>query len=131
MGGLDEIINFLTFTDDGGAESTSINGHVLTDLNVILNDHMPDLRHLAVNAFIEHITKAIRTNDGASMDAHTISNLSSRVQRDMREHQHIIAKFTIRPDVIAGLQHRTSANPCMFADDAAWPTVSRGIDFCR
>src|ERR1700676_3902147 len=64
---LDQVINLRAFADDRRTERSPINGHVRADFHVIANDHVANLRHLAMETAVEHVTEAIRSNDRSGM----------------------------------------------------------------
>src|SRR5208337_4018037 len=67
VGDLDKIINLRALADDGRAERAAVNRHVRADFHVVAKDDVADLRHLAVDAAVEHITESIRADDRAGM----------------------------------------------------------------
>src|SRR5688572_6274338 len=56
---LDQVIDLRTFTDNRAAKRTTIDRHVRANLDIVMNDHVADLRHFAVDAFVEDITESI------------------------------------------------------------------------
>ena len=59
------------------AEGAAIDGCVGPNLHVIVNDHVANLEHFAVAAFIKHIAVTVRADDGAGVDANPVPNLAS------------------------------------------------------
>jgi len=60
---LHEIIYLRTFANDRGSERAAIYRDVRADFDVVAKDHFADLRHFAVDARVEHITKTVRADN--------------------------------------------------------------------
>src|SRR5881409_3765122 len=73
VGDLDEVVDLCAPTDRGRPERAPIDGSVRADLDVVMNDDVPDLRDLAMGAGIEHVTESVRADDGAGMNADTLA----------------------------------------------------------
>ena len=50
---LDQIIDFASLTDSGGAQGTTVDGHIGADFDIILDGDMAYLRDLAMKTFIK------------------------------------------------------------------------------
>src|ERR1043166_3281233 len=61
MGDLHEVIDLGTFADDSRTEGAAIDGDIGADFNIIMNDHIANLRHLAVEPglLLQYIAETI------------------------------------------------------------------------
>jgi hypothetical protein len=69
------VVDLGALADDGGAERTAVDRSVGTDLDVVLNNYIADLQHLAVKAFVQHITESILADDGTRVDSNSVADL--------------------------------------------------------
>src|SRR5258706_12030560 len=77
---LDQVVDLGAFPDDGWPQRPAINRHVRSDLNVVANDDVANLRHFAMDAPVQHIAESVRADHRAGMDTHTIFDLRSCIQ---------------------------------------------------
>ena len=105
---LDEVIDLRALADNGRPERAAINRHVGAEFHIVANDHVADLRHLAMDAVIEHVAEAVRADDGAGVDAHAIADLGVGIERDVGEEVDVLAEQAIGADVVAALQHASA-----------------------
>ena len=131
VGDLNQVIDLGTTADHRGPESRPIDRHIRTDFNVIMDDHLPHLRHLAVLTLVEHIAEAIRTNHRARMNTHTPPQRTAWVERHIRIKPAPITHDTVLRDEIATNEDRLSPDPDPFTDDALRPYMRRRIHLCR
>ena len=96
-----------------------------------MDDHLPHLRHLAVLTLVEHITKAIRTNHRARMNAHTPPQRTAGVERNIRIKPAPVTHDTVLRDEIATNEDHISPDPDPFTDDALRSHLRRRIHLCR
>src|SRR5579871_1796876 len=126
-----EVVDLRALADDRGTEGATVNGRVGADLHIIMDDHVTDLQHLAVAAFVEHVAVAIRANDGASMDSDAMANLGLRVDDDIGEQTCVVANLAVVTDVIPAQKCGTRAQSHTGADHAVRPDMRRGINLGR
>src|SRR5437879_6105620 len=107
---LHQVINLGAFADDRRTKCPAINRDVDSDLHIFANNYVPDLRHLAVAAAIEHIAKTVPANNGAGVDSDPVTNFSATVKGHVGEDMHLLAKVAIVSNKIKGLQNRASAD---------------------
>ena len=69
-----KVINFYTTRDPGDAQSTAINATAGSNLNIILNNNVSNLRNLIVALTIRGETVAIRTNNSPGLDYYPVAN---------------------------------------------------------
>ena len=65
---LDEIVDLRPLADDGIAVAAAVDGRVGADLDIVLDDHPPDLRHLQVPLGAGHEAETILSDANAGMD---------------------------------------------------------------
>jgi hypothetical protein len=70
-----EVVDLGALAYDGGAERAAVDRSVGPDLHVVLNNYIADLQHLAVKAFIQHITESVRADDGTRVDSNSVADL--------------------------------------------------------
>ena len=128
---MNKIIDFRALTDDGRSQRAAINGRVRADFHVVLDDHMADLRHFAMAAFIKNVTVAIRANDRASVNGDALPDLALGIDDDVRKQANVVTKLAIAADVIAAQQRGTRADFHARADDAIGPDVRGGVNLRR
>ena len=85
------------------------------------------LRRWLMPALIKHVSKSVRTNHRAGMNAHAISHPRSCVEHDARKQPHILAQHAICGDMISALQHAPRADAGPFAHDTERADVRAGI----
>ena len=107
---LHEVINLRAFADDRRAERAAVNRHVRADFHVVADDDVADLRHFAVNAAVLHVTKTVRTNHRAGVNADAPADFRARINRHVREQIHVVAEFGVVADEIAALQNGSRAD---------------------
>ena len=95
---LDEVVNLRALADDRRAERAAVNRHVRADFHVVADDDVADLRHLAVNAAVQHVTESVRADHRAGMDADALADFRARINRDVREQIHLVAELGIVAD---------------------------------
>src|SRR5208282_1364972 len=118
---LHEVINLRAFADDRRAERAAVNRHVVAD------DDVADLRHLAVNVAVLHVTEAVRTNHRAGVNAHALADFRVRINSDVRKQIHVVGQLAVVADKIAGLQDRPRADAHALADNTMRPDVRAGV----
>ena len=105
---LDQVVNLRALADDRRAERAAVNRHVRADFHVVANDDVADLRHLAVNAAVQHVTETVRADHRAGVNADAPADFRARINRDVRKQVHVLAQLGIVADEIAGLQDATA-----------------------
>src|SRR5258708_7903697 len=55
---LDEVVYFGTLPNQGRSERAAVNGHVGTNLDVVLDDHVANLGDLYMNSTVLNVTEA-------------------------------------------------------------------------
>src|ERR1700722_19507745 len=123
-----QVVDFSALSDDGGPEGSAINGRVRAYLHIVVDDHVANLQHLAVTAFVEHITIAVRADDGASVDGDAMADLALRINHDIREQTYVVTDLAIAADMIAAHEHRMRAQPHPRVDYAIRPDMRCGIN---
>ena len=68
---------FVPCADDGGAERAAVNGGVGADLDIVVDDHIADLKHFAMPALVEHVAVTVRADDRAGVDGDAMADLAS------------------------------------------------------
>src|ERR1700730_11030923 len=101
MGDMDEVVDFGPLADDGGAERGAVDGCVSADLDIVVNDDVTDLQHLAMATFIQHIAVTVRTNHAAGVKSDSVSDLASCVNDHIRVEANIIPDLTVSANVVA------------------------------
>src|SRR5690349_5612129 len=96
-----------------------------------MNDDVTDLRYLAMRALVEHVTKPVRADDGAGVDAHALADLGARIQHDVRKKLRVPAKHALRTDMIAAVQHGMRPDARLIANHAMRPDVRGRINCSR
>jgi hypothetical protein len=77
MRNLHEVIQFCAFTDNCRAKSGAVDRGIRTDLYIILNDNITDLRNFFVIIFrVRGKTKSITTNNSTGVNSAVISDLA-------------------------------------------------------
>src|SRR5208282_2464870 len=103
----------------------AVNHHAGADFHIIADDDVANLRHLAMNAAILHVTKTVGANHGAGVNADAIPDFRARINRHIREQVHVLAEFGIVADEISALQDRPRADLHALADGALRSDLNR------
>ena len=87
MRDLDEVIHFRPSPDNRSAEGGTVNRDVRSQLDIIFDDHRPDLGDLMMAALMLEIAEAVAADDCPGMDddpvadRHTFTNCHIRIQQ--------------------------------------------------
>ena len=128
VGDMDEVIDFCTLTNDGGAEGAAIDGRVRANLDVVVDDDVTDLKDFPMAALIEHVTKAVGANNGTGVDGDAMTDLRLAVKNDVREEADIIANPAVGTDIVAAHQNGTGTQMDAGAYDTIGSDVGGRID---
>ncbi len=79
------------------------------DLDVVLDDHPADLRHLGVAAGAHHVAEPVLADPGARMHDHAVAHQGVD-QRHMRADGAVAPDPDLRPDHRPGVNHRAGAD---------------------
>ena len=90
---LHEVVDFRAAPDDGRAERAAINARVRANLDIVVNDDVADLKHLAMLARVEHVAVTVRADDRAGVDADAMANLRVGVENDAGEKPRVLAEL--------------------------------------
>src|SRR5450830_1320895 len=71
---LDKVVDLGAFTDHGVANGAAVDGSAGADLDIVLDDDAPDLRHLEVALSPHHEAEAVLTDLAAGVDDDTIAD---------------------------------------------------------
>ena len=127
VGDLDQVIHLGALADNGRAERATVHGHICPQLDVVADDDVADLGHLAMDAVIQNVAEAIRADDRAGMDADAVADFSAGIERDVGKEVDVLAQQAIRANAVKGLQHGSRADPHPLAQDAIGPDVGRRV----
>ncbi len=72
---MDKVVDLGSLAYDSRSERGAVNGCVGPDLHVVMDNDIADLQDFAVPSFIEHVTVAVRPDDSAGVDRHTMADL--------------------------------------------------------
>ena len=118
MGNLHQIIDLGALTNYRVRKGATINSGVGTNLNIILNDDAPNMRHFFKAALAANEAKTILTNARTGLDKHPVAQ--ERIDDgSVRTDNTIAANLAIGTDDRARSDDRSRANLDMIADDRA------------
>ena len=80
---LHEIIDLRSLADACLAERSTVDTCVSSDLDIIFNDHGPDLRKLYELVFVPNISKAVGTDNDTGVKNHIVPNDASVLDYDI------------------------------------------------
>src|ERR1039458_5561967 len=92
VGDLHEVVDLGPAPDDRGIHRRAIDCHVRADLDVVLDDHVANLRDLQPLRAILHITEAVAADHRAGVNADAVADADVVVDGDIRVEQAIVAK---------------------------------------
>src|SRR4029453_11012013 len=92
---LNQVVDLCALADDRVTNCTTIDGRAGPDLDVVLNDNAPDLRHLEMAIAAHHESKAVLTDLAAGMNDDPIADQGIG-------HGRIRADRTVAPNPDAG-----------------------------
>src|SRR5262245_13704794 len=104
-----QVVDLGSPANNSGAKRASIDGCVRANFDVIMNDDVANLRHLAVDAFVEDIAKTIRTDDRSGVDADALANVRARIKRDVWEQVRLFLQPAVVSNVVAALQNNVAS----------------------
>src|ERR1043166_7226826 len=102
---LNQVIDLGALADNGRSQRATVDGHIGPDLDVVAQDYISDLRHLAVHTRVQHVPKTIGADDTAGVDADAVSNLCALVNRHVWEQGDVFAQLAIWAYKNARVQH--------------------------
>jgi hypothetical protein len=107
---LDEVIDLRAALNPGAAESGTVDGGVLTDLDIIIDLHGSGLRDFLLFPIAELIAKAIGTHHDSAVKDDSIADAATLTNCDMWVKVASFAKYALLPDKALGLNHTPSIN---------------------
>ncbi len=116
---LDEIVDFRPLADHRIAVCASVDRHARADLDVVLNDDSPDLRHFEMSPRAEGEAKSVLPDMSARVNDHAIPNQ----RRDDRRRR---ADGAVAPDPHVGTNDGVRADDRARADLGAAPITAPG-----
>ena len=131
VGDLHEIIDLRALADDRGPKRRPVDRGVGTDLDVILDQDLSHLRHLAVLASIKHVSESVRPDHRAGMDPHAFPEMRTLVERHVREQARLLTHRAVVPHVDLRDQHRTRPDLDPLTHHAMRPNVRCWINLRR
>ena len=75
---LNQIIDLRALSHHRATETSTIDGRICADFDVVLNQDRADLRHLGVTALNHFVAKSIRANDDPSVEPDSIKQFTTR-----------------------------------------------------
>src|SRR5256885_4193307 len=126
-----EVVDFRPFTDDSRAERAAIDRNIGANFNIVMDNHVADLRYFAVNASVEHISESIRADHGPGMNRHALADLRARIHDHVGKTVRLFAQSRIGPDVIAALKNHAWSDLCALSYDAPRANMHGRINFGR
>src|SRR6266540_4551193 len=115
---LHKVIDLGAAADDRRAERAAVDARVGADFDVVLKNDVADLRDLEVPALVEDVSKTVRADDHAGVNADPRADLRAGGERHIREQSNVFGQLAIGPDVIAGFEHATRADLSALVDHA-------------
>ena len=128
---LNQVVNFRAAPDHRWPESSTIDGHVRANLNVVTNNHAANLHHFQVHPIFGHITEPIRADDSSGVDPDAVPKLRARVQCHVGEKVDVLTQTAIRTNRVGGLQDRAGPDFHVLPDHTKRSDVRRGVDYGR
>src|SRR5258708_8381218 len=64
-----QVIDFCALTDDRGSQRDTVDRRVGSNLYIVVDDDVPELKHLAMSTFVEHVTEAVGTDNSSGVDS--------------------------------------------------------------
>src|ERR1039457_6292298 len=65
---VDQVVDFRSLTDDGGAKRAAVDGGIGADLDIVMDDDVAELKHFAVTPLVEDVAEAVRPDDRTGVD---------------------------------------------------------------
>ena len=75
---MDKVVDLGAVANGGGSQGATIDGGICADFDIVPDKHIADLKHLAMMPLVESVAIAVRTNDGARMDADAVKTIFDR-----------------------------------------------------
>src|SRR6516225_8332471 len=118
---LNEIVDLGTFADHGVADRPAVDGGTGADLDVVLNNHAPDLRNLQVTGCPHQKTEPVLADATARMDNHPVPDQRMRDRRPGPD-------VAVASDANARPHNHVGRDPCSGSDLGVGSNDSAGIN---
>ena len=118
---LDQVVDLGAVADPRAVGGGAVHGGVGSDLDVVADDHVPDLRHLVVATVVEREAEPVAPDHDPRMEDATVPDLATVADRDVGIHQHLRAHRRVGAEIAAGHQHGALADPGPRLDHAMGP----------
>src|SRR3972149_9329641 len=118
---LDQVVDLGALADHGVANGAAVDGGAGADLDVVLDDDAPDLRHLEVAIAPHHETEAVLPDLAARMDDNAVADQRGGERRPG-------ANRTVAPDPHLGPDHGIGSDHGSGADLGAGTHHRAGLD---
>ena len=109
---LNEVIHLGSAAEDRGTQRGAVDGHAGADLHIVMQDHLSDLRNLAVLSLVEHIPEAVRTDDRPGVDSDAASEHGAGIDRDVGKQPASLSNDTVVSHRDEGLQDGGDTGRC-------------------
>src|SRR5205814_4567073 len=113
-----EVVDFDSFLNPGAAKTCAIDRGVRANLDIVVDLHDADLRHLLVSARRHFKSEAVRADHRATVNDDAIADFDSLADRDIRINKAARADRRLVTDVAMRAEARAGANSrARFHDD--------------
>src|SRR5271168_44948 len=85
MAYLNQIVDLGALANDRRTECSAVDCHARADFDIIPDNHSPDLGHLAMNAFVQHIPEPVGADDASGVNAHPVADLRFGIHDNVRK----------------------------------------------
>src|SRR5437879_2269722 len=85
VGDMDQVVNFRALPNHGGPQRAAVNGGIGADLDVVVDDDVPELEHFPVAALVQHVAETVRPDYRAGMDGDAVADLRLTIEDNIRE----------------------------------------------
>ncbi len=130
MSDLHQVIDLGSSTDNGWPKGPPIDASIRADLDIALDDDVPQLGHLSkTELWIWSVAESIRADDRVVMDRYAVLDLSSIPNRDAAIERNIIAELDVLIESGVAMYGDVLANHAASTDHNACPDASSLADY--
>src|SRR5215471_14461638 len=96
---LDQVVDFGSLANDCRPQCPTVDSHIRPNFHIVADYNIADLWDLSMNAIVEHVTKSVRTDYCAGMNANATADLRPRIDGYVRKEIDVFAQPRVGADV--------------------------------
>jgi hypothetical protein len=98
---MDKVVDLGAVANGRGSQGATIDGGICANFDIVPYKHITDLKHLAMMPLVESVAIAVRTNDGARMDADAVTYFRPGIDDHVGVKTRVIAYLAVMTNMVA------------------------------